>query len=335
MVAYVRAAALSTYAALARQFGLDPVAALRASGLDPRLLSEPEARVPTAKVADLLERSAEASGCPTFALRMTRSRRLADFGAVSLLMAHQPSLRDALTTTIHYRNLISESLAMSLEEDGDMAIFRVEAMVEAGSGTRQANELAIAAIFRIFRAVLGPRWRPYSVNFTHLEPPDQSDHRAMFGERLEFGGEFNGLVFTSRDLDQPNRMADPALAAHAKFLVDTLPKAQPGTMAGEVTKAVYLLLPVGRASIPHVAQLLGINVRTMQRRLRAEQAEYLEVVARVRRDLAKRHLANPAHSLAEIARMLGYGHHSSFTRWFTSEFGLPPAQWRRGDAPEL
>jgi transcriptional regulator GlxA family with amidase domain len=26
--------------------------------------------------------------------------------------------------------------------------------------------------------------------------------------------------------------------------------------------------------------------------------------------------------------MLGYGQHCSFTRWFASEFGAPPARWR-------
>jgi AraC-like DNA-binding protein len=31
--------------------------------------------------------------------------------------------------------------------------------------------------------------------------------------------------------------------------------------------------------------------------------------------------------------MLGYGQHSSFTRWFAVEFGVPPAAWRASNGP--
>jgi AraC-like DNA-binding protein len=50
----------------------------------------------------------------------------------------------------------------------------------------------------------------------------------------------------------------------------------------------------------------------------------------VKRDLAVRYLANPTYSKTEIARLLGYGQLSSFTRWFIAEFGAPPTRWRSG-----
>jgi AraC-like DNA-binding protein len=166
------------------------------------------------------------------------------------------------------------------------------------------------------------------VHFTHAAPPDLSVHRSVFGASIEFGSEFNGVVFAVADLDRPNAAADPALAEYARTFVDSLPKAGAGSTAREVSKAIYLLLPLGRASIVQVAQGLGMNARTMQRRLAAEGEEFSALVDRVRRDLAVRYLANPAYSLAQVARMLGYGQHSSFTRWFASEFGAPPARWR-------
>jgi AraC-like DNA-binding protein len=328
LVAYVRAAALSNFVEVARQVGLDPVAALRAGGIDPRALSDPEMRLPTADVARLLERAAEDSGCPTFALRMTRSRQLANFGAISLLITHQATLREALATTVEYRNLLNESLAMSLEDHGDLVILRQELVIDPGVPARQACELAIGDIFRMCHVFLGGRWQPYGVHFTHAGPPDLSVHRSVFGASVEFGSEFNGIVFGAADLDRPNATADPALAEYARTFVDTLPKASAGSTAREVSRAIYLLLPAGRASIVQVAQGLGLNARTMQRRLAAEGEEFSALLDRGRRELAVRHLANPAYSIAQVARMLGYGQHCSFTRWFASEFGAPPARWR-------
>ncbi len=333
MVAYVRAAALANFVEVARQVGLDPMVAVRAGGIDPRALSEPEMRLPTADVARLLERAAEESGCPTFALRMARSRQLANFGAISLLITHQATLREALATTLEYRNLLNESLAMSLEEHGDVAILREELVVEAGVPTRQAYELAIERHLPHVPRALGGRWRPYGVHFTHAAPLDLSVHRSVFGASVEFGSEFNGVVFGAADLDRPNPTADPALAEYARTFVDSLPKASAGSIAREVSKAVYLLLPLGRASMVQVAHGLGLNARTMQRRLEAEGEEFSALVDRVRRDLAVRYLANPTYSLAQVARMLGYGQHSSFTRWFAAAFGAPPAAWRARNGP--
>jgi AraC-like DNA-binding protein len=328
MVAYVRAASLSNFVEVARQVGIDPIAAVRAAGLDPRALSEPDLRVPAAQVAWLLERSAEASDCPTFALRMARSRQLANFGAVSLLITHQATLRDALATIIEYRNLLNELLVMSLETHDDFVILREELVLEPGAPTRQSYELAIGVMFRMCHALLGGRWRPESVHLTHSAPPDLAVHRSVLGANVVFDSEFNGIVFNAADLDRPNPTADPTLAEYARTFVESLPRAQGASMSREVSKAVYLLLPVGRASIVQVAQGLGMHARTLQRRLAAEGEEFSELVGRVRRELAVRYVANSAYSLAQIARMLGYGQHSSFTRWFAGEFGMPPAAWR-------
>ena len=125
-------------------------------------------RLPVADAARLLERAAEESGCPTFALRMARSRQVTNFGAISLLLTHQATrCAKRSPTTVEYRNLLNESLAMSLEEHGDLVILREELVVEPGVPTRQAYELAIGAIFGMCHALLGGRWQPHSVHFSH------------------------------------------------------------------------------------------------------------------------------------------------------------------------
>ncbi|MCY1369200.1 hypothetical protein D9M69_562250 [compost metagenome] len=48
----------------------------------------------------------------------------------------------------------------------------------------------------------------------------------------------------------------------------------------------------------------------------------------MRRDLALRYLENPNNSMSRIADMFGFSMASSFTRWFISQFGMPPAAWR-------
>lgn len=327
MTVLVRAASLTNYAEVALRAGLDPRRMLRSVGLDPRALSDPDLRIPAARVGALLEKSALESGCLTIGLQMAESRRLSDFGALSLLLTHQRTMREVLTTTIEYLHVLNESLALTLEEAGDLVIVREE--IVASRAVRQATELAVGVLFRMFRAQLGPQWKPYGVNFVHAAPPDLSVHRRLFGMKPAFGAEFSGIVCKARDLDRANPSADPQMARYAKQFVETMPGAAKRSITQEVRKTVYLLLPQGRATIEQVAAALGLNVRALQRQLAGEGAIFSDLLNGVRSDLASRYAGNPAHALTEVSAMLGFSHSSAFSRWYKAQFGMAPAHARR------
>ncbi len=329
MERFVRGATLSNYAEVAAEFGLDPNAMLRRAGVDRRALAEPDTRIPADRVVEILEISAEESGCATFGLRMVESRQLADLGAISLLISHQATLREALTTVVQYRQLLNPALLVSLEEYADTVVVREELLVNRTGSMRQSYELAVGVIYRLCRAVLGPRWRPQSVNFTHSAPADTSLHRRLFGPICEFGSDFNGLTCGRRDLDAPNPTADPMLARFAEQYLRTLPNAEAGSLSQEIQKAIYLLLPIGEASIGRVADSLGLNERNLQRRLLAEGTDFTQLLNDVRRELTTRYLTNPRLPLSRIAGLVGYSRQSSFSRWFAEEFDTSPSDWRR------
>lgn len=326
MVTLVRAAVLTNFFEVARDLGLNPQGVLRKVGLSRALLQDPDQRIPSRAAVALLEEAALAAHCPNFGLRMAESRQLSNFGAVSLLISHQPTLRAALRATIEYRHLLNETLSMQIEDAGPMVIVREEVVADMPS--RQATELAIGVLFRLCAALLGPRWRPHSVCFTHEAPPDLSLHRRLFACRLEFGAEFNGIVCAAADLDAPNPSADPAMARYAQRFLETLPRVNEYSTVLEVRKAIYLLLPMGRATIESVAQGLGLSVRTLQRQLEEGEASFSGLINEVRRDLVQRYMDNRRYSIGRIAELLGYSTHSAFTRWFTAQFGSAPAVWR-------
>ncbi len=329
MTPMVRAASLTNYMEVAQHLGLNPQQLLRQVGLSQTLIDNPEQRLPTSAVAALLEESARAANCPTFGLRMAESRQLSDFGVISLLLSHQPTLRDALEIIVQYRHLLNESLALYVDEVGKTVILREEIISDTSAPMRQGMELAIGVLFRMCSALLGSNWRPMSVNFSHDAPPELQLHRRVFGCKVEFGSEFNGIVCQVADLDKPNPLADPAMARHAQRLVETLPGAARQSTLNDVRKAIYLLLPMGRSTIEQIAQSLGMNVRTLQRRLEESEVTFSDLINEARRDLVLRYMENPRYSLSRIADLLGYSVPSSFTRWFTCQFGKSPAAWRR------
>ncbi|WP_454739432.1 AraC family transcriptional regulator [Cupriavidus necator] len=324
----IRTGVLTHYFKVAQQLDLEPRPLLRKLGLSSEMLADPEHWISGSAAVTLLEESARLTQCPTFGLRMADLWQLSDLGVVSVLLTHQRTLRDALGTMVQYRHLMNEFLVIRIEETGRKVIVREDVVADEAGPTMQSVELALGTLSRMCSTLIGTSWHPLSVHFTHDAPDDLRLHRRIFGGKLEFASAFNGLICRAADLDLPNPIADPVMARHAQRLLAGLPGANEPSIVLEVRKAIYLMLPAGRATIEQVAQGLGTNVRTLQRQLEGAGKVFSDMVNGVRRDLVTHYMENSSYSLGRIAESLGYSAYGSFVRWFTAQFGMTPTQWR-------
>lgn len=327
MSARVRSAALAGYPLVAQMAGLDPVRMLREFHLPRRCLWEPEIRIPINAVRRLLERSAERGGLESFGLMMAEARRLSDLGPLGLLVREQPTVRLALEACAQYASRLNEALHLTLEEDGELVVLREELLFGAPRSSRQSTELAIGVIFRTLRYFLGSDWRPKRVCFAHAAPRDRAAHNRVFGVRVEFGHAFNGIVCTRADLDRSNPRADPGIARLARRMLESDAAAR-SDMTTLVRHLGLRLLGAGRLSIGNVADHLGIDRRTVHRRLLKEGHTYSEVMTGVKRELAARYLEDPERRLADVAELLGFATLSAFSRWYRIQFARPATAQR-------
>jgi ParB-like chromosome segregation protein Spo0J len=90
MVALVRSAALTGYAALARDFGLTPEALAAIVGLPSEALTNPDLRIPAGRVGRLLELSAVVAGADDFGLRLAETRQPSNLGMLALVVSVHP-----------------------------------------------------------------------------------------------------------------------------------------------------------------------------------------------------------------------------------------------------
>ncbi|QXW25010.1 AraC family transcriptional regulator [Acinetobacter johnsonii] len=330
MVPLAHTAVLKNYMDISQQFNLNPYHLLSDAGIYPAQLQDSKQRISVDKAIRLLEQSAVDSHCEVFGLLMAEQRHLADFGELSLLLSYQHTLRDALQTIVKYRNVINSALEMHIEEIDGTVIIRIEVVSGSSNYSRQAIELALGITHRFCAALLSQKWRPLAVYFTHDAPQDLAIHQRIFGCSLEFGSEFNGIVCTTAELNKANPQANTAMADHAKryLEIDLLQNENESSIIFDIRKSIYLLLPMGRATIDQIAITHGINVRTLQRRLEAAQTSFSILINDVRKTLVFRYLKNVNYSLGQVSDILGYSMPSSFTRWFISQFGISPTAWR-------
>ena len=329
MSVLVRSASLTNFSDVARTAGLDPLRMLSAAGLPARCLIDPELTVPVDNVRALLEDAASQSGLEAFGLLMAETRKLSALGPVGLIVREQPTLRLALEVLVRHSRSLNAALFITLEEAGEVGVLREEVIVGHAGSVRQSTELAIGVVFRLVGAVLGPTWRPLRVCFAHDAPADRSVHLRVFGPTVEFGHDFNGIVFRRSDLEARNPNADPAMASFAQQILDQRGRGADGDVRGAVRDQVMLLLGSGGCSVELVARHLGVDRRTIHRRLAAEGETYSGVVDAVRRELALRYLDHGERPLAEISMLLGFAAPSGFTRWYRKCFGAAPSKHAR------
>ena len=331
MAEVVRVAAITGYQETMSGFGLDPRPFLREQGLTADLLANPERMIPAVAAIRLLERSAEATGCQTFGLRMAEGRTLANLGATSLLIAHQPTLRQALATLVEFRTRINSTLVLQMEEvEGDI-VLREDFQLSRPEPSRQASALALGVLGRLCVSVLGEGWSPRNLCFSHQPPPAEElpVFTRVFRCKPVFDCEFNGLVIAPEDLDRPNLRADPQLALHARQLLDQVMSPAERTVRQDVDQLIKLLLPSGKASIQTCAGAMGLTVRTLQRSLEAEGESFSNLLNLARMQLATQYLANPRMRVTDVADMLGYSSIGAFSRWHSHTFGKPARRERR------
>ena len=327
MTLLVRSASLTHFAPVAAACGLDARALVAEVGLPPRCLQDPDLKVPSSTVGRLLELAAQRGREPAFALRMVESRRLSNLGPLALLVRDQPTLRSALEALVRHIHLHNEALAVQVSQHGDRVVIREELLGEGAARWHQAAELALGVTYRVLAIFMGAPWRARQVCFAHPAPRSGVVHRRVFGERLAFAQEFNGIVCDASDLDAPNPAADPVMARYAQRLLS----ADAGRVqrsADRVRQLIVMLMPHGHCRVELVAQHLGVDRRTVARHLRAEGTHFGALVDGVRTELLARYRQG-ARPLAEVSALLGFSAPSAFSRWHRQRFGTAAREHAR------
>jgi AraC-like DNA-binding protein len=329
-VPQVRAMCLAPFVDVARHLGLDPFALLRKAKIRPEVLADPETRIAASAVIKLVDETVRLSHCEALGLLMAESRSFASLGPISLLLQHCETVRDALGSLVRHQRMLGDLLHHALDDDGETATVRIELL--PGYGPRPVTEFAVSMLVRSLREMSQDRWQPESVHFRHSVPADLQAYRRHFQCPIQFDSDFDGFRSASASMDIANPAANAIMADHAERCLELFAAQQAvDSVADQVRHALLNLLGRCSATIDSVADGLDLHPRMLQRLLEKEGATFAALLNETRRELAVRYLATSGHSVTDVGLLLGYSTLSSFSRWFTAEFGRSPAAWRNAE----
>jgi len=324
----IRSASLTDYLEVAHSVGLDPYRMVDAVGLPRECLSDPDVKIPLAAVARLLESSAKAAKIDNFGLRLSEKRLLSNLGPVGLIAREQPTGRTAVQVIARYIGLHSDGISVRIQEDADLVLVMPVVSVSRSVPLRQMVEQSVGVTFRTLRILLGTAWNPQVIGFVHGPPKSLEIHRRVFGSRVKFAQEFNGVVCRARDLDKPLPVSDPVMARYIQQYLDMIAARPNVKTSDKVREFVRMRLQTGRCSIEYVSERLGIDRRTVHRHLAQEGTTFSALVEDVRAEMVGHYLQDPSRPLYLIAQMLGFTALSVFSRWFKVRYGCSASQWR-------
>ncbi len=324
---YVRATKLAGLQQIAARRGGDLASLMRATGLDPVALKQPDTAVDYGKVCKLLHRCAETWDMPDIGLRMIDHQRIDFLGPVALVVRMEPTVRDVFRAIAKNIVLHSNATLVAVEEKGGTAsaILHHHPGVEVG---RESTELVMAQGKLVLETVLGARIKLFEVSFTFERGSSAPVIARHFGCNVRYGAERNAICFDAALLDLPTQKSDRAYHPLIRRYLSTSRSEAAHDPVEDARHEIARQMEFGRCTLNGVAQSLRMTPRSLQRRLGSSGATFRGLVDDWRRDRALSLVTTTRLPLSEVSAALGYSEQAVFTQAFRRWYGRAPLRVR-------
>lgn len=311
--------------------GVNEQALLLECGIDSAQLADPIGRVP-AIGHDKLWRGIETRvGSESLAAAASDLFRPASFGIAGLLACAAPRISAMGAMFERYGRLVGASHLVPVVEKlpGDQTRFRFR-YPRGLARYRERAETGTLTVLKAIRHLAGFDGKPVEVSFQFDRPGAVHCYEDWFDTPVAFNTAETTITLPIA-FSQPLLTSAPEVGAYLAQYADILlqQSQRPLGFAARVQEALSAALRTGRGSATHIAAMLRLSERTLQRYLRSEGTSFAEVLETTRRELALVHLRDPQLSVEEIALLLGYSDARPFARAFRAWTGTTPSAYRR------
>lgn len=324
----VRRATLNGYEAAATAAGLDPANMLREVGLPTGASGNPDELISFDGFLKLLALSAERSGLMDFGVRAAHARGIPDLGAISLLMREADNVEAAIRLYTSHIRLHSDGTFIYLQSDFEYPVISVDMSGGSILESMQVVQFGIAGILMQLRWLIGEEYRPELITFGFPPFPDHQFARKIFQCEVLHNQNLSGLVLNPTILARPLVTSQPFLRRLAIQQLQPLLQRGRDTMAMRVTRMISERLENGDFSSQAIAEALGIDRRTLNRRLEREGTNYQTLLQKLRLQIVQQAMHNSGQSITDISCSIGFQSLSAFSRWCQSAFGCSATKMR-------
>lgn len=281
-------------------------------------------------VRRLWQHAARQSREPLLGLRVGEALPLQAMNVVAILAMHSPTMRAALSSTVRYQALVSNSGRFDIRPvAGGLRLYYQVTPCPVPMHPAQIDSV-FAGYWSLLRRCSPPGTRPARMGLPGVDPEQRSAYETFFGCPVELGVELGYAEFDDATLDHVLRAADPDLLRLATDRADAMRAAQDHSDAlVDHVQATVTALGFAGVQCAQVARELGMSTRSLQRRLAEYGTTFRKLAEAARMDEALRLLADDALPVARISNRLGFSEPSAFSHAVHDYWGAPPRVLRR------
>ncbi|WMS43802.1 AraC family transcriptional regulator ligand-binding domain-containing protein [Acuticoccus sp. MNP-M23] len=293
------------------------------------VIDSPQMPIPLSAMVALFDRSARILGDRAFGLEVGQIMAANAYGLWRQYGATAPYLATAIRRLCATLPMHQTGAGLSLNRTGERYIWRYSIRPFEASVQTHADHV-IGPMLLLCRQYLGLDWEPEAIELNYKRDADAG----LIEEKLQAPVFFEkpgiGIVLKPTDLSEPLKTAlaqnRPPITMR-EVVAEGVIADQPEP-ARSIGALVALRLLDGRADIDGTAEMAGLSVQGLQRRLRQGGFSYREIVNVARQKRAEALLQDTELSMVDIALSLGYEDHATFSRAFRRQVGCPPSTYR-------
>lgn len=291
--------------------------------------NEPGLRIVATDFDKLVRRALALSEEPWLGWSFGQSMNISTHGFLGYAAMSSATLGDAIDLAVKYFRTRSTIIALDFFIDGDQAVIQANEQLALNELANFSIENLFSSLYFMAQKMLVDQSLAGEVRFAYPEPDYFEKLRPLLPGPCLFDCPHHQLRFAASLLDAPLKFADPRLESMARSqceeeMVDI---ALPPALLGRV-KRVILAESGNFPSVDEVANQLHMSSRTLKRKLQQLGTSYQRILDDLRRGLAVEYLTRSAHTIDEIAALLGYSDASNFARAFRRWTGKNPSDYR-------
>lgn len=294
-------------------------------------LSDPQlSRVGRDQIVTLYQRATIASGDEMTGL-WSRPIRSGALKHLLTTMRDASNLPAALYRFTTFWNLLLDDYHLDLHEQDKSLHLTLRARSDASAPdvNRFGHMLMLKLAHGLLSWLAGRELQVAAVGLAFPQPDFAADYAVLFPVPVRFHAEASCLAFQSDLLVGGIMRSDAELLEFLQNAPrDWIFTGLQGHSISLQLRAFLAERPPFDAALPDCAAALGLEPRTLMRRLDAEATSFQDVKDGLRRDLALHALLSRAQSIEEITQDLGFSSSANFHRAFRRWTGRTPGQIR-------
>ena len=328
-IALTRASQLIHVTDTLEQSGVSAEGLLKSLGLPMWHYGDPDDLLPTHHIHALMGQAARILRDRMFGLKVGLQSSLSTLGAYGTVITSAPTIKHALEASCRLIHLHTSDARLRLIPADDEIWFCRNQFRGPKFGRTQVEQYVLTRLIDYVRLGAGPSWQPAKVRLQTQEAPGDELRDALGDPEIRFRQKVTAIAVPHEFLALPlrhRRTPGEAGDGEEARLRDTAPATSFCGSLRQLTAA--LLTQEGPPRIETMAEITGLSVRSLQRRLASCGLSHLQIVDQARYQAATRLLEDSEIRITDIGVELGYADSAHFTRAFKRWAGVTPSAYR-------